>query len=471
MKKRLINLSFILLPLLFSACSFGPDFEVPETETPDHFKSAELKPDSTVNLEWWNLFNDPVLDTLVIYALSNNKDVLIAASRIEEARAALGFTRADQYPKLDIQASATRGDMLQRLKLDEEMNNYYIAPVVSWELDFWGKFRKASEAAQADFIASQYLQRSFQISLITEVVGTYFTFLDYKNRLNISRKTLELREESLHIIQRRFDEGVIPEIDLHQAIIQREIAAGAIPVFKRSLAKTENALSVLLGKMPESFDFSSELDSSFSAPVIPAGLPSQLLERRPDIAEARFRLKAQTAQVGVAEALRFPTISLTGILGFASADLNTLTDDPGWSASATLFGPLFNFNKNTRRVEVEEERMRQSALAYENTVLQAFREVEDVLIEVQTFQEELAAKTRQLNSAASAAGLSKQRYDKGVASYLEVLETERSLFDVELQRSTLEKEYYNSFIRLYKALGGGWITKEHSDQEKLPQED
>ncbi|MCK5571134.1 MAG: TolC family protein, partial [Bacteroidetes bacterium] len=201
------------------------------------------------------------------------------------------------------------------------------------------------------------------------------------------------------------------------------------------------------------------------SPEIPAGLPSQLLERRPDIAEADYLYRAQTSRVGVAEALRFPAISLTGMLGLASSDLSQLTSDGlGWSVGGSLFGPIFNFNKNIRRVEIEEERMRQALLQFENTVLIAFREVEDALVDVQTYRKQLESKQREHEAARLAAKLSRIRYDKGVTSYLEVLETERSFFNVELQLSELLQQYYNAYVGLYKAQGGGWITPEEMRQ-------
>jgi multidrug efflux system outer membrane protein len=273
-----------------------------------------------------------------------------------------------------------------------------------------------------------------------------------------------LREESLHIINQRFEKGIIPEIDVYQAQVQREIAAGAIPAFERQVVQTENTLSILLGRLPQTFDLHDAPDLFLNPPEIPAGLPAQLLERRPDIAEAEFRLRAQTARIGVAEAQRLPAISLTGTLGKATDDLSQLTTgELGWSVGGTIFGPIFNFNKNIRRVDIEEERARQALLLYEKTVLQAFREVEDALSEVQTFRTQLSAKRKELEASQGAAELSRSRYDRGFTSYLEVLESERSLFSVELQHSEVQAAYNNAYVRLYKALGGGWITRQEAE--------
>jgi len=465
--KKLLLLIPIALVIALSSCSVGPDFQKPQVDTMQVYRFDSLKVDSVANLKWWDLFNDPVLDSLVITALRNNKDLLIAISRIEEARANLGFTKADMYPKLDISAGASRGDYIQGLSLPEVGNNFYVSAPLSWELDFWGKFRRANESAKAQLLASEYSLRTVQISLISEVVATYFQLLDYDQRLKISEETLDSRVNSLNIIQQRFDQGIIPEIDLNQSQIQKEIAASTIPIYKRSKVKTENALSILLGKLPEEIERGKELKMQTVPPEIPPGLPAHLLERRPDIREAEFLVMSQNAQIGVAEAMRLPSINLTAVLGIASDDLSTIVSGgPAWSVGGSLFGPLFNFGKNIRRVEVEEARTKQTLLSYESTVLNAFREVEDALVDVQTYKEQAAAKKRQTDAARNAAFLSHERYDKGFTSYLEVLETERSWFNAELELSDVRRAYLTAYIKLYKALGGGWVNKDEVVQDK-----
>jgi multidrug efflux system outer membrane protein len=466
MSKRMNKFSLaalLLLGVFLYSCAVGPDFQKPETQVPKYFTNYDsLAVDTLVNLKWWEIFNDPTLDTLVITALQQNKNVNIAISRIEEARANLGFTEADIYPRFDIQGEAKRGNYAgSGIQLDSETNGFFIAPVVNWEIDFWGKFRRANESAQAQYLASEFSLRKIQISLISEVVSTYFLLLDYRERLKISENTLESRMESLRIIQERFNKGIVPEIDLNQAQIQKEIAASTVPLYKRLSVQTENSLSILLGKLPASIKSGNSLDNRDIPPDIPTGLPSQLLVRRPDIAESEYLLQSQNAQIGIAVAKMFPAISLTGLFGLASDDLSTLTvGDPAWSISGTLLGPLFNFGKNTSRVEVEEAKTQQVLYQYEYTVINAFREVEDALIDVQTYKEQLESLTRQYLAAKNAEKLSRMRYDLGVTSYLEVLESERTLFSAELQLSEIRQSTFNSYIRLYKALGGGWISKE-----------
>jgi multidrug efflux system outer membrane protein len=463
--KKLTQIVMLIIVLTFTGCAVGPDFKKPVVETPHNFRFSDSESKEAVNLKWWELFDDPVLYSLVVMALNDNKDLMIAASRIEEARAALGFTKADQYPRLDLEGGARIGNFTGVSRSSTTDKSAYIAPVLSWEIDFWGKYRRATEAAISELMASEYSLRTVQISLISEVVSTYFLLLDYHQRLEISEQTLESRLYSLDIIQKRFDKGIIPEIDLNQAQIQKEIAAGAIPLYQRLIANTENALSILMGKFPGEIKTGYDLNQQVVPPDIPSGLPSDILERRPDIAEAMYLLEAQTARIGVAQALRFPSITLTGLFGVASAELSSITTDGDiWSVGGGLFGPIFDFKKSLSRVEIEKERTQQALYRYENRVLFAFREVSDALNDIQTYKKQIATVERKYKAAENAAALSKMRYDKGVTSYLEVLDTERTLFDVGLELSELKQQFYNAYVRLYKALGGGWLTKAEMEQ-------
>ncbi len=459
--KKLLKIIAPLVIVSLAGCMMGPDFEKPVIETLDRYRFADDQAETVVNLKWWELFNDPVLNSMVTTALNDNKDVRIAASRIDEAHALVRFTKADLLPRLDLGAEASRGNLAGTTRLVTERNNYFIAPLLSWEIDFWGKFQRATESTRAELMASEYSLRTIQISLISEVVSTYFLLLDFHQRLQISKRTLELRIESLDIIAKRFSEGIVPEIDLNQAQIQKETAAAAIPAFERSISRVENILSVLLGKLPGEIQTGIDLDSQAVPPDIPVGLPSSLLDRRPDIMQAEYLLKAQNARIGVAEALRLPAISLTGIVGGASTELSSLTSGgAAWSISGSLLGPIFNFDQDKMRIEIEKERTKQLLSNYENTALLAFREVEDALQEITTYKAQLLAVQRKYKAASNAAALSKMRYDKGVTSFLEVLDTERELFSVELERSELNQLFLTSYVRLYKALGGGWLSKE-----------
>jgi multidrug efflux system outer membrane protein len=340
-------------------------------------------------------------------------------------------------------------------------NNFFGVAQLAWELDFWGKYRRATEAARAEMLASEYGMRSVQISLISAVAINYFQLLDFKERLAISQKTLAARDSSLRIIEDRFEEGIIPELDVNQAEIQMAVAESAVPNYKRLIAFTENALSTLLGENPGPVIVDKQLADYDPFIDIPPGLPSLLLERRPDIRQAEALYEAQNARIGVAVAMRFPSISLTGSLGAASSSLVSLnTGALAWNISGNLLGPVFNFNKNKRRVDIERFKAEEYLLQYENTVLNSFREVEDALVEISTLKEELAAREKQVRAAVNAESLSKMRYDRGVTSYLEVLETQRASFDAQIFYVDVYQALLSSYINFYRTLGGGWISPE-----------
>jgi multidrug efflux system outer membrane protein len=427
--------------------------------------------DSVLNIKWWELFDDPVIDTLIKIGLTENKDVLIASSRIEQARAQLGFTKANMWPSIGYSAAAQRGNVIQGAPTGSVGNIFAGFGTLGWEIDFWGKFRRANEAARADLTASEYGRRTVQIGLISSIVGIYYQLLDYMWRVDISRQTVALRRASLDIVQARFDQGIVPEIDLNQAQIQLAIAASAIPFYERQVAQTENALSILLGRNPGPIATGSGLEEQSLPPDIPVGLPSMLMERRPDVLQVENLLHAQTARVGVAVAQRFPSISLTGLLGVASNEVSELTANGlAWNAGGSLAGPLFEFGKNKRRVEVERKRTEQVLYEYERTVITAFQEVEDALVEIHTLKDELQARRDHVAAAQNAQRLSGERYDKGVTSYLELIESQRQAFEAELSLSETTQKLFNGYVKLYKALGGGWLSeKEMTQAEASPQ--
>ncbi len=471
MKASRYIVAFTLILIFFSGCMLGPGYQKPVVETPEAYMMGDENPDSTFNLRWWELFDDDVLDTLIVTALEENKDVRIAASRIEQARAALGFTKADQFPSIGYNGGASRGNTAGTSKLASEANNFYGFGNVQWEIDFWGKYHRATQSAKADLLATEYAHRAVQVAIISEVSNAYFQLLDYQQRLEIAKRTLDTREGFLDIIQQRFDKGIVAEIDLNNAQMQRAVAAGAVPQWERAVAQTKNAIQILLGRNPAPLEVDKLIGDQNNPPEIPSGIPGYLLERRPDINLAEQQLIAQNARIGIAQAMRFPSISLTGLLGVASDDLSSLTSGGlAWNAAGSLLGPIFNFGKNKRRVEIERARTEEVLLSYEATVIQAFREVEDALIEIDTYRRQLEIKQEELDAARNAAELSRDRYNGGVSSYLEVLDSERTLFTVELELSQLRQLWISSYINLYNALGGGWITPEEEEAAQAEQE-
>ena len=456
----------LLSALAVGGCTLGPDYERPELETPASYIQPIQEGESFANTPWWELFEDPALQTLVETALAENQDLGIAIARIEEFRAVLGLTRSEQFPTVDITASGSRtdpsGNSFPGNIVDDFADNYRLSGDVFWELDFFGRLRRSTEAARGELLAAEESRRSVTISLIANVASTYMLLRDLDAQLEIARRTEATRTDSLGIIQARFDKGTVPLVDVNQAEIELAVAIAAVATAERAVVQTENSLSILLGRNPGPIVRGVALDQQSLPPDVPVGLPSELLQRRPDVLASEASLAAQTARIGVAEALRWPSISLTGSLGVESQDLSELFDDGSdfWSVGGNIFAPLINSGAGRARVDAEIARTEQALLSYEQTVQRAFAEVEDALVAVRTYKSEHEARSLQVTAARSAAFLSRARYDGGVTSYLEVLDSERSLFSAELSESQTLRLYINSIIELYKALGGGWVPKE-----------
>jgi multidrug efflux system outer membrane protein len=455
---KLILVGAVIM-VCIGGCMVGPKLEKPTVETEESFRFDSLRGDSMINLAWWELFNDPSLDTLIYVGLKHNQDVIIALSRIDQAYAVLGLSKADLWPSLGYDISATYGKPDAAGAGRADGASFIITPSVFWELDFWGKVRRSNQAAKAEIIASEEALRLIQVSLIASIADGYFQLLDYDNQLEISRNTWKTRKKSLFIIEQRFLKGTVPKLDLHQAQQQEAIAASAIPNFERLVARTENFLSILLGQNPRTIQRGKLVDQVIP-PEIPVGLPSELLQRRPDILQAEQLFYAETARIGVAQAMRFPSFSITAAMGVASTSLTSLFSGEAliYSIGGSVLGPIFNFGKNKRRVDIQRAVAEQALQTYEKTVVNAFREVDDALIGVSTYNTEVVTRQRQMIAAIEAAKLSKARYDAGQTGYLEVLETERSKFQAQLEASGSRRNQLSAYVFLYKALGGGWIT-------------
>jgi len=458
--RRLIRIVALVAVLIATGgCALGPDYERPEIEGPESFRQPVRTGESIANLGWWQQYQDPQLRALIELALTENNDLAIAVSRIEEARARYGFVRADQFPRIDGSVSVTRGNQvgafIPGVGIQEQ---YVLAGGVSWEVDLFGKLRRSSEAARAELLATEESRRAVMIALIADVASAYLLLRDLDARYEISQRTLDTRKDSTALVRARFDKGTVALIDVNQAQIEEADAAVQMVSLERAVIQTENLINVLVGRNPGPILRQRNAKLRLSPPDVPAGLPSELLERRPDVRQAEQQLAAQTARIGIAEAMRWPSLNLTASLGLASSDLSDLLDSDAkiWDINGNLFAPIFNSGQNKRRVEVEKARTEQLLNAYEQTVIQAFREVEDALADIRTLHAEARAREGQVEAARSAATLSRARYDGGVTSYLEVLESERSLFRAELAVSSVRREQLVGVVSLYKALGGGW---------------
>jgi multidrug efflux system outer membrane protein len=446
----------LLAPMVLGGCKLGPDYVQPPVPQPETYRQPTPSGESIANVAWWDLFQDPVLQDLVRTALEENRDVRVALARIAEARAQAGFARADLYPRVDVAAGAALGEAVTDEGDHIPTRGIFVAADVFYEVDLWGKIRRGSEAAVQELLATEEAYRSVTITLVADVASLYLLILDLDNRLDIAERTLQARQESLDIMQVRQEAGMINEVDLNQSEILLFDAEASAEVFRRSRAQTENALSVLLGQAPVDIERGLKLTEQVFPPDIPVGLPSELVQRRPDILQAERRLAAQTARIGVAEALKFPSLSLTGSAG-VSGDLTNPSLATGFlNLGANLLGPIFNAGKNERRVEIEVARTEQLLNQYEQTILTAFREVEDAIVATYTYRSEYEARRQQVESAENAADLSWIRYEGGMTSYLEVLDLQRSQFSAELQASAALQQQLASVVQLYKALGGGW---------------
>jgi multidrug efflux system outer membrane protein len=450
----------VAIAMALGGCMMGPDYVRPEIDVPDAYQGAAPESETVANLLWWELFEDPQLNELVRVALEQNRDLRSAVARVQEARARLGISRADLFPAVGAGGAASRGNTAEAVIPGVGVQEVFTLGFgASYEVDLWGKIRRSNEAARAELLAVEDNQRTVLITLIADVASTYLLLRDLDARAIISADTLVARQDSTRLIQARFDRGTVPLLDVNQAQIQEATAAVQIASFNRQIRQAENLLNVLIGQNPRPIVRGRKSNESLIMPIIPAGLPSELLERRPDVRAAEQLLAAQTARIGIAQALRFPSLSLTGTLGLVSNDLSSLLDSDSelWGIGADLTGPIFDAGKRKNQVEVEKARTEQAQNAYEQTVLRAFQEVEDSLAGIRWYRDEQAAREMQVRAAQSASDLSRARYDGGVTSYLEVLDSDRSLFNAQLAESEVRRLKLVSIVQLYKALGGGWV--------------
>jgi multidrug efflux system outer membrane protein len=457
------------LALLAAGCALGPDYKRPAVPTPPAWRDGPAtEAESLANTPWWEVFEDPQLQDLVRIALQENRDLKIAVERIEEARARYGFTKADFWPGVDLNATAghiqfTEGSLVHTPEGDAASGDldasiYAVTADLSWEIDFFGRIRRATEAQRALLLGTEEARRSAVLSLVADVARAYHELRDLDRRLEIARRTIASRREYVQLARDRFEGGLTPELDLRQAEAELHRIEAIVFDFEALIAAKENELSVLLGRNPAAVPRGRPVEEQKLPGDVPSGLPSALLDRRPDIREAEQRLAAATANIGEAKALLFPRIALTGSYGFISTELDTLFDAPSqaWNIFGNLLQPLFHAGKNKRRVEVTESRQRQALYDYERTVLQAFRETEDALVLYRKSGERRRAQGERVKAERKVLELAELRYRGGVAAYLEVLDAQRSLFGAEMDETQAIGAHLVSLVRLYKALGGGW---------------
>jgi outer membrane protein, multidrug efflux system len=454
-----------VLAIFFVSCAVGPDYERPKITTPEGFRMADSDGAATsiANLPWWDLLKDEELQKLIRIALEENKDLQRAVAAVEEFQARLFIARTDFAPQMDLTANAPSFGRRTIFLFPGFPNpfNYYLQGNLSWELDIWGRIRRSNEAARGDLLAREEGRRAVILQLVGGVAEAYFDLLQFDMQLDIARRTLKSWEESVRIAQARLRQGVISKLDADQFEAERANAAARAAEFERQMVQKENQLSVLLGRMPHQIPRGRSLTEQVLPPAVPPGLPSDLLQRRPDVVQAEQNLAAATARIGIAKADRFPKLSITGILGAASPQLSRLVaDETAFGvAGPSLTGPLLNAQILGFQQEANEAQARQAIAQYEQSILVAFREVEDALVAVRTAREQREAQVQQVEALRSALRLANIRYKGGLANYLDVLIAQRNLFEAELALTGTHRLHLVSVVLLYKALGGGWTPE------------
>jgi len=455
------RLALALLSVLLISCAMGPDYARPKISSPEVFRMAGKEGESIANLPWWKLLRDEELQKLVRIALNENKDLMVAVASVEEFQARLLIARMDFAPQATLTANAPVAKMGGvGFPGFPSTFSYFGQGSLSWELDFWGRVRRENEAARADLFAREENRRAVVLQLVSSVAQAYFDLRQFDMQLDIARRTLKSWEESLRLAQARLRQGLTNKLDADQFEAERANAAARIAELERQMVQKENELSVLLGRNPAQIPRGRALTEQVMPPEVPAGLPSELLQRRPDILQAEEQLAAATARIGVAKAERFPQISLTGVLGVASPHLSRLVN-PGefGAAGPSLAGPLFNAQILGFQQQAAEAQARQAVAQYEQTILVAFREVEDALVAVRKTRDQTLAQEEQVTALRSALHLANLRYNGGLANYLDVLIAQRNLFDAELSLTATRRLHLVSIVQLYKALGGGWTSE------------
>ena len=454
----------LALLIALAGCAVGPNYHRPKLATPEAIRGAE--PDggtvSVADSTWWDLYDDSKLRDLLNTAVRNSPDINAAIARIDEARAALGETRLGLLPNVEGRADVRRS----KASLDALLpgaprfsNSEDAALSVSYELDFWGRLRRVHESARANLLSSEYAKRAVSVSLVANVAGAYFSLLALDSQLEITRRTVDARAKFVELTRAQHDRGYATGLDVATAEAQAAAARANVPDLERRIGQTEDQICVLLGESPHPVDRQRRGEEMPLAPPLPpVGLPSQLLERRPDVRAAEESLHAANANIGVAKAALFPQISLTGLFGSLSAPLGDLFKAPTaeWSAAAGLVQPLLDSQRSIYQVELAHARTREALFQYKKAVATAFQEAADALLAYRKYGEFEREQATQVAALRRAEAIALARYRVGYASYFDVINADRDLFTAELSLSQAYANSLTALVRLYQALGGGW---------------
>ena len=458
-------ISCLAVAAMLAGCAIGPNYKRPAVAEPPTFRGqATAEAASFADAPWWETFQDPILRDLIREALQNNYDVAIAAARVREARAAFVSTRSDLYPSLDYGVSAGRAKLTPGIAGSPggpalNASNFYSASMaMSWELDIWGRIRRATEASRATLFATEDARRGVWLTLVSDLAQAYFELLALDVALQIARNSRDAYQFTFDLFQDRFTQGVASKLETSRAEGALGGAEAAIPQLESDIVAKENQISILLGRSPGPIARGSPMYEQPVVPTVPAGLPSALLERRPDLRQAEEQLVSANARIGVAKAEFFPKLSLTALFGTASPEVSALTGGSAtiWAVAGMLSGPLFNAGRTLGNYRASIAQWEQAKLQYEQAVLTALREVSDALTALGKLSDAEAGQDRSVRALAEAVEHATDRYRHGLASYFEVLEAQQQLYPAQNTLAQIRRDRLLSFTRLYRALGGGW---------------
>jgi outer membrane protein, multidrug efflux system len=457
-------LGALWLALAIAACTLGPDYRRPVVEVPAAWRITNEEAAHISDVAWWDRFNDPVLSHLVRTALENNKDLAIAVANVDVAFAQYGITRSALFPELDANASAQRDRLSENTSPTrvppgyQAFNDFRLNISASYEVDLWGKLRRETEAARANLLASEEGRRTVVLTVVASVASAYVQLRGLDRQLDIAKATTGILGEAARLQQARFDEGATPESDYRQAQSQFEIAAAQVPELERQIVRQENVIRVLLGANPGPIERGSAIND-LKLPDVPEGLPSSLLERRPDVRQAEQNLIAANADIGVARADYFPQISLTALLGLESAQMSDLFKGPSrsWSFGPAVALPIFNAGRIRNQVEQAKAAQREALYLYQRSIISAFEDFEDALVDRAKFEQALEEQAKNVAALQRFRELAVLRYQEGATIYLEVANAEQSLFNAQLQLVSTQSQLFQSYVNLYRAMGGGWV--------------
>lgn len=497
-----------LLPLVFfflHACTLSPRYQRPCMEMPDQWRVASDPTETVINVRWWEQIHDPVLNELIQEALESNYDLRIATARIAQFQAQLGIVSSQLYPQIYGQGTASRQRISETLAGDQGVfksgsqsstssqgagqaggaaagllpdlgglfpvynNDYRAVITAAYEVDLWGKIRSATDASYSELVGQIDARRAVILSVVSSVANSYILLRQYDNQLQISQQTLKSREESFRLAKLRFEEGLTSELEVAQAAADRDEAVIQVIQFENLIPLQENLLSVLIGHPPAAIKRGRSVEVFHLPLEVPAGLPSDLLEQRPDILQAEEQLIAANFRIGEARALYFPDITLTGYYGYESAELHELFTNPSrtWQWMVNLLQPIFTGGKITSTVDLTKARKQEAVYNYLQTILKALREVDDALISHKNAKRAVAAQMERVKDLHQYLHLATLQYQNGLVDYLNVLDAERHLFEAQLDLAKGQADVFITLVNIYKALGGGWVI----DAENLMKEE